>query len=187
MRGNSRSNCARWKTTALPRSRPTRPAKFCARLAEAEAGRWQAWWQLTYYLMLTPESRAFGDELDYFVTAMPGWGEADESLRRRIVACAERYLAEAETSIDAWLGREPMPVYRNAIAGLRAFILLKHVSPEGYARIADATWRKWAPGDRRTSAAHRDRQIARNRPDFDRCAAPRPGGVRRRRSHDHPA
>ena len=46
-------------------------------LAEAEAGRWQAWWQLSYYLMLTPESRAFGEELDYFVTAMPGWGEAD--------------------------------------------------------------------------------------------------------------
>ena len=95
--------------------------------------------------MLTPESRSFGDELDYFITAMPGWGEADETLRRRIVAGAERYLAEAETSIDAWLGREPMPVYRNDIAGLRAFILLKQVSPEGYARIADATWRKWAP------------------------------------------
>ena len=114
-------------------------------LAEAEAGRWQAWWQLTYYLMLTPESRAFGDELDYFITAMPGWGEADESLRRRIAAAAERYLAEAETSIDAWLGHEPMPIYRNDIAGLRAFILLKQVSPEGYARIADETWRKWAP------------------------------------------
>ena len=81
-------------------------------LAEAEAGRWQAWWQLSYYLMLTPESRAFGDELDYFVTAMPGWGEADESLRRRIVAVSERYLAEAETSADEWLGRVPMPIFR---------------------------------------------------------------------------
>ncbi len=116
-----------------------------ARLAEAEGGRWQAWWPLTYYLMLTPESRGFGDELDYFITAMPGWNEADEALRHRIVAGAERYLAEAETSIDSWLGRQPMPVYRNDVAGLRAFILLKQVSPESYARIADATWRKWAP------------------------------------------
>ncbi len=124
---------------------PDPAGQIHAQLAEAEAGRWQAWWQLTYYLMLTPESRAFGDELDYFVTAMPGWGEANGSLRRRIAAAAEQYLAEAETSIDAWLGREPMPVYRNAIAGLRAFILLKQVSPEGYARIADETWRKWAP------------------------------------------
>ncbi len=114
-------------------------------LAEAEAGRWQAWWQLSYYLMLTPESRAFGEELDYFVTAMPGWGEADESLRRRIVAASERYLAEAETGADEWLGRVPMPIFRNAIGGLRAFILLKQLSPEGYARIAYETWKKWAP------------------------------------------
>lgn len=76
---------------------------------------------------------------------MPGWSEADETLRRRIVASAERYLAEAETSIDAWLGHEPMPLHRNDVAGLRAFILLKQASPEGYARIADETWQKWAP------------------------------------------
>ena len=124
---------------------PDPAAQILARLEEAEGGRWQAWWQLTYYLMLTPESRGFGDDTDYFITTMPGWGEADEALRPRIVAGAERYLAEAETSIDAWLGREPMPLCRNDIAGLRAFILLKQVSPEGYARIADATWRKWAP------------------------------------------
>jgi len=124
---------------------PDPAGQILARLAEAEAGRWQAWWQLTYYLMLTPDSRAFGDELDYFITAMPGWSEADDSLRRRIAAFAERYLVEAETSINDWLGREPMPVYRNTIAGLRAFILLKQVSPESYARIADDTWRKWAP------------------------------------------
>ena len=95
--------------------------------------------------MLTPKSRALGYELDYFITAMPGWAEADETLRRRIVASAERYLADAETSIDAWLGHDPMPIHRNDVAGLRAFILLKQVSPEGYARIADETWRKWAP------------------------------------------
>jgi hypothetical protein len=115
------------------------------RLAEAEAGRWQAWWQLTYYLMLTAESRGLGDELDYFVTTMPGWDVADERLRARIVAGAERYLADAETSVDHWLGHQPMPVYLNDVAGLRAFILLKQVSPEGYGRIADETWRKWAP------------------------------------------
>jgi hypothetical protein len=38
-----------------------------------------------------------------------------------------------------------MPLQCNDIAGFRAFILLRQVSPEGYARIALATWRKWAP------------------------------------------
>ena len=124
---------------------PDPASQVLARLEEAETGRWQVWWQVTYYLMLTPESSAFSDELDYFITTMPGWNEADETLRRRILTGAEQYLVEAETSIDDWLGHEPMPVYRNAIAGLRAFILLKQVSSEGYARIAVETWRKWAP------------------------------------------
>jgi hypothetical protein len=34
--------------------------KILAQLAEAETGRWQAWWQLTRYLTLTPKSRGFG-------------------------------------------------------------------------------------------------------------------------------
>ena len=124
---------------------PDPASQVLARLAEAEAGRWQAWWQLTYYLMLTPKSRALAYDLDYFITAMPGWAEADDELRRRITVSAERYLTDAETSTDAWLGHNPMPIQMNDVAGLRAFILLKQVSPEGYARIADETWRKWAP------------------------------------------
>jgi hypothetical protein len=124
---------------------PDPASLILARLAEAEAGRWQAWWQLTYYLMLTPESRALDHDLDYFITAMPGWAEADNELRLRITVSAERYLTDAETSTDVWLGHNPMPIQLNAVAGLRAFILLRQVSPEGYARIAGETWRKWAP------------------------------------------
>ena len=64
-------------------------------------------------VMLTPESRGFGDELDYFITTMPGWSGADEKPPGPTGIC------EAETSIDAWLRREPMPLCRNDIAGLR--------------------------------------------------------------------
>ena len=116
-----------------------------ALLVEAESGRWQGWWQLTCHLKLTPESRAWGNALDYFLTTMPGWRDSDEPVRHRIVASAERYLAEAEINTDDWLGHSPMPVQQNAVAGLRAFILLAQLSPEGYSRIAGSTWRKWAP------------------------------------------
>jgi integrase len=75
---------------------------------------------------------------------MPGWRDADSTVRRRIVAAAERYLVEAESSVGAWLGHNPMTIHRNDVAALRAFILLKQESPEGYARLAEETWRKWA-------------------------------------------
>ncbi len=143
-----RAQREQWRALERDRRPPLAPdlsERILALLAEAESGRWQAWWQLTCHLKLTPESRGWGDELDYFITAMPGWIDADEPLRRRIVASAERYLAEAETSIDDWLGHKPMPVQRNAVAGFRAFVLLAQVSPEGYSRIAGSTWRKWAP------------------------------------------
>jgi hypothetical protein len=123
---------------------PSPATHVLALLVRAEAGQWEAWWQLTRFLTLTTKSRAFGIDLDYFITTAPGWAEADETLRQRIVASAERYLAEAETSVDAWLGHNPMTIHRNDVAGLRAFILLKQVSPEAYGRISDETWRKWA-------------------------------------------
>ena len=124
---------------------PNLSEQIAARLAEAEAGNWNAWWQLTFLLTLSPDSRGGGYDLNYFITAMPGWLEADETLRRRIVASAEQYLAEAETSIDAWLGQNPMTIHWNDVAGLRAFILLNQMSPDGYSNITKETWQKWAP------------------------------------------
>ena len=90
---------------------------------------------------------------------MPGWSEADETLRRRIVASAERHLAEAETSIDPRLGHEPMPLHRNDVAGLRTFILLKQASPRAMLKSRTDVAEMGA-GDRRASAVYRDRQIA---------------------------
>jgi hypothetical protein len=145
-----RARKLREQLRALERERPppivADPAgKVVALLTDAESGKWKAWWQLTYYLMLTPESRTFGDETEYFITAMPGWLDADVTVRQRITISAERYLVTGRSSVNTWLGRNPMTLRRNDVAALRAFILLKQVSPEGYARITEKTWRKWAP------------------------------------------
>jgi hypothetical protein len=128
-----------------PPMEPDPPKKVRALLADAEAGSWQAWCHLTLILALTPKSRGYGDELNYFIVTTPGWNEADEDIRARIVAGAERYLPAADTSVDDWLGHRPMTIPFSAIAGLRAIVLLKQVSPEGYGRIAEVTWRKWVP------------------------------------------
>ena len=97
------------------------PGEISRVLARAEAGEWQAWWQLNLALTLTPESRGIGDDLNYFITSMPGWAAGDESLRQRIVATAERYLVDADTSADTWLGQQQMRLQRNDLAAMRAF------------------------------------------------------------------
>ncbi|WP_286839616.1 MULTISPECIES: hypothetical protein [unclassified Acidiphilium] len=121
------------------------PAEIDVLLLRAERGEWQAWWQLNLGLMLTPDSRRIGDELHYFITSMPGWVAANESIRSRIVATAVRYLDDADTSADLWLGQQPMRLQRNDLAAIRALILLHQVAPDDYEKIPTATWVKWTP------------------------------------------
>ena len=119
------------------------PSEISGLVARAENGEWQAWWQLNLALTLTPQSPCVGDELNYFITSMPGWAIADEALRQRVVTTAEDYLTEAETSAEIWLGQQKMCFQRNDLAAMRAFILLLQVAPGAYQRIPVAVWEKW--------------------------------------------
>jgi hypothetical protein len=121
------------------------PTEIAALLVRAENGEWQAWCWLNLVLMLTPRSPTIVEGLNYFITKMPGWGSADEATRCRILATAQTYLANAESSVDQWLGKDPMPLHSNDLSAVRAFILLRQESPDGYAAIPQAAWEKWAP------------------------------------------
>jgi hypothetical protein len=111
-------------------------------LKNFEAGNWRAFWHLNIDLMLTPTSPAFSD-LDYVITAMPGWGDADAGTRLRIMRAAEQYLSAGKTSVAGWIGTNRYK--RNDLAAFRALILLKQHDSAAYARIPDDVWRKWAP------------------------------------------
>ena len=131
-------------------------------LAQAEGGECQAWWMLNLALMLTPESRRIRDELNYFITSMPGWVAADDEIRRRITVAARRYLTDADTSVKLWLGQNPTPIYRDDIAALRAFILLRQASPDVYSHLPPAAWEKWAPTIMGTPSERRHGSSQRN-------------------------
>ncbi|MHB1658344.1 MAG: NACHT domain-containing protein [Acidithiobacillus sp.] len=121
------------------------PSEIPSLVARAENGEWQAWWQLNLALMFTPQSSGVGDELNYFITSMPGWLTADETLRQRIITTSERYLSEAESSADIWLGQRQMNLQRSDLAAMRAFILLLQLATDNYQRIPIAAWKKWTP------------------------------------------
>ena len=141
-----------WRDQRLAIQRDKRPPvvpeperKIIEALDQAKAGDLDAWWHLNLYLALTPESRSFGKDLEYFITALPGWAQADAALRLRIVEAGERYIAEAGSTVESWLGQEPMTLSRRDLAAFRAFVLLMQEAPDRYHRIAVSTWRKWAP------------------------------------------
>jgi hypothetical protein len=95
-------------------------------------------------------------------SSRPRLERSRRGIRPRIVAGAERYLSAADTSIDDWLGHRPMTIPFSAIAGLRAILLLKQVSPE-VTTGSSKDVAEMGSRHRGTSAARdRGRQIARH-------------------------
>lgn len=120
------------------------PAARIAHLLDSfEAGNWRAFWLLNRDLTLTPTSRVYDSDLNYAITAMPGWREADPHTRERIIGAAERYLTIGKTSVVRWIGTTGC--YLNDLAAFRAFILLYQQNPVAYRRVPTEVWRKWAP------------------------------------------
>lgn len=119
------------------------PGEIRACLERAEAGDWQAWWHLNIALARSPENPNLLTDLDYIIVDMPGWRSAEESIRKRIVATAVTYLANAESQVDSWLGRQSLN--RIDLAALRALLLLHEQDPVAYAALPTSIWQKWAP------------------------------------------
>jgi hypothetical protein len=100
-------------------------------LNRAEAGDWQAWWQLNAVLARSPEDPDVINDFDYIITGMPGWVSTDKATRERIVAGAAVYLSVAESQVDSWLGRQPISPKGSDLAALRALLLLRQVDCGG--------------------------------------------------------
>ena len=135
----------RLKVDQVSKVTPSPVERIANELAKFDAGEWAAWWRLNLELTLTPNSRTYGSEWDYFISEMPGWQSADGTTRQRILAAANEYLRVAETSISKWIGKNPLTLYRNDAAAFRALLLLKEFDEPSYQTIPPQTWAKWAP------------------------------------------
>lgn len=147
---NMRSNLESERRLAAMYPRPPAsvvdlPGKILDCLGRAEAGEWKAWWELNVWLACPPNSPNAWNDLEYVIAEMPGWLSAEESIRTRIVAGAAPYLALAESEVDSWLGRQPLPLHRVDLAALRAFLLLRQTDPYAYGALSAEIWQKWAP------------------------------------------
>jgi hypothetical protein len=100
------------------------------------------WWHLNLQLTLGPYMRVYGDELQFDLRRLPGWEEANEKTRARIVKAAKTYVMDGDPQNDKWVGTNIM--FRPAFSGYRALYLLLAESPEFVENISAAIWQKWA-------------------------------------------
>jgi len=139
----------------LPKPDPLDPAPAVIvqqLLEKYDAGNLDTWWQLNRFLTIEPESTHYGNEFAADLTTLPGWQEADEPTRARLIEAAHGYiLARApevqhalQERMHTWIGKAityDFPLY----AGYRAFRLLQREAPAFLETIPPLVWQQWAP------------------------------------------
>ena len=122
---------------------PPPAIRVADRLDRFEAGDLNAWWWLYRELTLDDDSTHYGNELNYEITAQPGWAKADPATRSRMLTAAEVFLRDAEPTIDQWMGCNN--VNYSDLSAYRALVLLREAAPKAYQKLDSAIWGKWAP------------------------------------------
>ena len=111
-------------------------------LEKLEAGDLSAWWQLNMALTLKPESKYYENELESDLTKLPGWQEAEEVTRRRIIEGAKKYIQQQDDIDYKWIGTNTFN--RPSLAGCRALQLLLQKNPKFIDELSSEVWKKWA-------------------------------------------
>jgi len=146
--GNLRADCLRSQGMQVLRQNPPllnpppkeRVLQFLGKL---EAGDLSAWWQLNMTMTLKPESQYYDNEFELDLTKLPGWQEAEEATRRKIIEGAKQYVQQQDDIDYGWIGTNTFD--RPALAGCRAFQLLLKESLDFLENLLSEIWKKWAP------------------------------------------
>ena len=128
-----------------PLLEPPPAERMALLLDECESGDVAAWWRLNKDMTLKQDSTHYDlyEEFESDLTVLPGWIEASEATRARIVKVAEQYLLEKNPEEDKWLGTDIL--HRPAAAGYRALRLLYQVAPDVFSGLPERVWKKWEP------------------------------------------
>jgi hypothetical protein len=120
------------------------PSEEIASLLDAfDSGDLSAWWKLNRFLTIKNNSQYYGDEQEPDLTKLPGWENADDTTRTRIIKAAREYIMEQPSEPDKWLGTNNL--YFPELAAYRALLLQYHQSPDFLDSLHVDVWKKWAP------------------------------------------
>jgi hypothetical protein len=111
-------------------------------LDKFESGVVDAWWQLCREMTLLPTSTHYQKTWEVDITTMPGWQEADEATRIRIIAAAKQYIYKGDSNTANWLGRNSFP--HSVISGYQALRLISVKDSDFIAKLPEEVWQNWA-------------------------------------------
>lgn len=110
-------------------------------LSKIESGQSNLWCSLCFDLTLEADSTHYGDLLQSNLMNLPGWIEADDSTKERILNAARLYLSDGDPENQAWLGINNFCY--SALLGYQALILLRQQAPTFILSLSAEEWQKW--------------------------------------------
>jgi predicted NACHT family NTPase len=120
---------------------PSPRERVLTALSQLENGEIGAWWHLCREMTLMPTSTHYDERFEPDLTALPGWKEAEEATKIRIIAAAKVYIYQGEPETNAWLGTNSFRY--SALAGYKALRLILLKEPEFISTISADMWKKW--------------------------------------------
>ncbi|MEP0853645.1 MULTISPECIES: hypothetical protein [Cyanophyceae] len=120
---------------------PSPRERVLTALSQFENGEIGAWWHLCREMTLMPTSTHYDERFEPDLTALPGWKEAEEATKIRIIAAAKVYIYQGEPETNAWLGTNSF--HYSALAGYKALRLILLKEPEFISTISADMWKNW--------------------------------------------
>ncbi|MEM6253510.1 MAG: hypothetical protein AAF821_11360 [Cyanobacteria bacterium P01_D01_bin.156] len=119
---------------------PSPKARVLQSLERFEAGNLDGWWLLCRAITLLPNT-VYGQTWRASLTEQPGWNEADEATRFRIIAAAKHYIYNGDPETNVWLGKNIFP--DPALSSYKALRLILEKDADFFSNISSHIWAKW--------------------------------------------
>jgi hypothetical protein len=127
------------------RRRVVTPARKIEELLTLEeSGDPDAWWQLTRVMAVKENGNTSGDTVHTDLIAKPGWLEASDETRARILTAAHHYVSCNEAKPGEWFHKSEV-FYQPDAAGFKALRLLSDAGDVRFRHLGPDAWRKWVP------------------------------------------
>jgi hypothetical protein len=121
------------------------PAERIRRLLDQfEAGDLDAWWQISAWAELQDNGHSAPKFYHVDLHVLPGWEKATEETRTRLLVAAHRYVTMRGADPDVWFHWQGK-VFRPAVAGIRALLLLSREVPSQFEGLSKDVWVDWVP------------------------------------------
>jgi hypothetical protein len=98
------------------------------------------WWHINWWMLFQSDGSQHSEHIAD-ITTLPGWQNADSSIRTRIVLAGLKYLEVGDPQVEEWFGTGS--IYLSALAGYRILYFLLQL-PEILETIEPSIWKKWA-------------------------------------------